>query len=140
VRRLLQIAVALALVAVPAAALASANSGRIDVTNCNRELYKPKAIVTACGDGTDILAKLKWTSWNRSGATGRGIDEVNPCKPDCASGHVKSFAATIKLSKPITCRKQKHKVFDLLTVTYTGKRPRGAPRTAKLSLGCPLVV
>jgi hypothetical protein len=133
----LRITVSLALVAAPAVALASAPSNGIDVTNCNQEIYKPSAITIACSDGTEYLTKLKWSSWTRSGASGTGVDEVNPCNPDCAQGHFKGYAVTVKLSKPTSCHKQRHKVFNTLALTYTGSRPKGSLKSSTTTLGCP---
>jgi hypothetical protein len=137
-RKLTRIVVLLATVAVPAAALASGGSGQVDVANCFKEVYKPKAFFIACGDGTDYLTKLHWSHWSESGATGTGVDEVNPCKPDCARGHFTAYPVTVKLSKPISCRKRKHKVFNFVGRTFTGKVPSHYERRMQTALGCPL--
>jgi hypothetical protein len=137
VLRLLRITVGLAIVAAPAVALASGGSRQVWVTNCIKEQYKPGTVFIACGDGSDYLTKLSWSSWSATQASGKGTDEVNLCDPDCVSGHFKSYAVTVALSQPTSCHKRKHKVFNLLKLTYTGSHPKGFKQHEMVSLGCP---
>ncbi|HTU87044.1 MAG TPA: hypothetical protein VMF57_15815 [Solirubrobacteraceae bacterium] len=134
----LKIIVAIALVAVPSAALAATASGssaKPFAINCNSAQFKPKRIVLACGDGATWLGKLKWTNWGGSSASGSGNYSVIDCTPDCAAGHVKSYPVKVTLSKPKTCSGQTNPAFKQARFTYPGTRPKGAP--AKLTFRCP---
>jgi hypothetical protein len=137
VQKLLRIAVPLALGLAPAVALASGSAGHVRVTNCNTAQYKPSSITIACGDGNTFVENLKWSSWTQTSASGKGIYAFNDCKPDCVSGHLKTFATAVKLSHAQRCPKQKHMVFTDMALTFTGKRPTHSKRTVKLSLDCP---
>jgi hypothetical protein len=132
---LLTLAVA-ALVALPAAALASAGPRQVWVTDCFKSAYKPKSITIACGDASNILVKLTWSSWSRTKAVGSGKDAVNMCTPNCAAGHFTYHRVTATLSKPIHCSGRKHRVFNRLTLKFKGQS--GPNGTQKVILGCPL--
>jgi hypothetical protein len=136
-RGALKIAVVVALFAVPSGAFAASGSpGQVLAINCNSEQYKPMRIVISCGDGSSWLGKLKWSSWGRKSAAASGTYKAVNCTPDCAAGHVHSYAIELTLSKPKTCPGQTHSAFKQATLTYTtGPRPKGAP--AKLALRCP---
>ncbi len=88
-KTLLRPALALAVLALPAAALAA--SAVTKVPNCNTAAYKPKQIMLACGDGSEYLAKLKWSRWTERSAMAAGMDEVNHCNPDCVKGHFTGY-------------------------------------------------
>ena len=72
VRALTRLAIILACLAVPAAALAITSS-RVLAPNCNKAQYKPRELTLACNDGSYYLIKLKWTRWTTRTATGAGI-------------------------------------------------------------------
>jgi hypothetical protein len=137
VSRLIRVLSAAALVALPTVALAASSSSQVWVTNCTKEQYKPSTLVLACIDGYVYLTKLKWTAWTGSQATGSGTEVANDCKPNCVSGHFHGYPVSVVLSKPKTCHKQTHRVFDDLKVTFTGTRPASTAKTLKLALGCP---
>ncbi len=135
-RRILLISSLSALAAVPAVALASGSSKQVQVTDCNRALYKPQTIVLACGDGNMGLVNLKWSRWSQSHASGSGVYAYNTCTPSCASGRLKRIGATVTLSKPIRCKHASHEVFDKANVRYRGKRGPYSRQT--FTLGCPM--
>jgi hypothetical protein len=137
VRKLLRIAVPVAVALAPAVALASDSAGQVWVTNCNTAQYKPTAITIGCGDGNTFVDKLKWSRWTRANASGNGTYAFNDCSPNCVSGRLKTFAAAVTLSDAKRCSKQKHKVFTEMALTFTGKRPAHTKRTVQLSLDCP---
>jgi len=74
-------------------------------------LVRPKQIVYT-GDGSGFLAgpgkagrhpkpsNLKWSSWTKSAARGRGDDWLNNCTPDCADGSFSQHAVNITLFRP----------------------------------------
>ena len=126
----------LALLAAPAAALAAASGGRVLAPNCNAVQYKPARVVLACGDGSNYLAKLHWSGWTATKATASGVDEVNDCKPDCVAGHFHEYPVTVTLLRPMSCKKQKHKVFGHIELTFGSVHP-GSKRTTAGPLFCP---
>jgi hypothetical protein len=126
-----QLAVLVALLAAPAAA----GSGRVWAINCNREQYKPRQIVLACGDGVTLLRKLSWSGWSSSKASGKGQYAFDDCQPDCAAGHFHSYPVKVTMTKPKHCAHQSHQAFSALALAYTGHRPTGAP--TRLTLPCP---
>jgi hypothetical protein len=139
-RNALKISVAVAcLAALPSVALAatSGTSGKPLAINCNVLKFKPKKIVIACGDGGIWLSKLRWSSWNATGATGAGTYNQNNCTPNCVNGHINSAPVKVTLSKPKMCPSQSHPAFKQATLTYTGTRPKGAP--AKVKFICPVL-
>jgi hypothetical protein len=135
--KVLRILIPLLLVGAPAAALASSGSSQVWVTNCTHESYKPATLILACGDGNSFLQNLSWSTWSTTHATGKGSFVEDSCTPNCASGKAEKFATTIALSKPKKCAKKPHRVFDDLSLTYTGKRPSHTPKTVNYTLGCP---
>jgi hypothetical protein len=134
-KTLFRAALALALVALPAAALAASSVTK--VPNCNTAVYKPKRLVLACGDGSEYLAKLKWSRWTASSATAAGMDEVNNCTPDCVKGHFKGYPVTVTLSRARRCAHVKgHELFSRIALQYPDAHP-GTKRTTTESLPCP---
>jgi hypothetical protein len=130
--RILPLAV---LAAVPAVALAA--SPKVWLTNCHKVAYKPRSLSLSCGDANNTLRQLTWSSWTSTKATGKGINDVNPCTPNCASSRTKPYPATVTLSHPKLCKNVGLKVFNRITLTYTDKRP-GPEKTVTETLGCPL--
>jgi hypothetical protein len=136
-RNALKITILVAFLAVPSLALAatSAGSGKSLAINCDREQFKPKRIVLACGDAGVWLGKLKWSSWTGSTASATGTYNENTCVPDCAAGKIKSYPVKVTLSHPKTCSIQANPAFRRAALTYTGKRPKGA--STKVTFICP---
>lgn len=124
--------IVLAVLAVPAAAIAAGSSGKVYVTNCTKASYKPKRLDLAC-DGTNLLTDLKWTSWSSSRASGKGTDSLNTCTPDCANGKRHKLAATVTLSKPASCPGVKRKIFKHVVVEAKGKKKQ------TIKLACPSI-
>ncbi|HEY2258676.1 MAG TPA: hypothetical protein VGH45_03145 [Solirubrobacteraceae bacterium] len=135
-RRLLLAAVLGALMAVPAVALASTNPKEVWVTDCFSSRFQPKLIVISCGDASNYLDKLRWSSWSPTKAAGSGRDHVNSCTPNCAAGHSKSVRVNVTLSQPRRCRGRLHKVFDKAKLQFPGQTGRNS--TQMVTLGCPL--
>jgi hypothetical protein len=46
---------------------------------------------------TIAVTGLRWGRWDRGSAVGRGMLQVDSCVPNCASGHVGSYAAELQL-------------------------------------------
>jgi hypothetical protein len=126
----------LALIAIPAAATAASSAPQVWVINCSHEGYKPKQILIACGDGTEILKGLTWSSWTKLRATGKGTEYRNTCNPSCAAGHFIPYPIAITLTKPISCHGFRHKVFSHAVLTFGKARP-GKRATETDPLTCP---
>ena len=136
-KRIARMATLVALLVLPAAALAGSGSGQVWVPACNKAVYKPTRLLLACGDGTNYLAKLKWQRWTERTAKGTGIDEVDDCMPDCAGGHFQSYAVTVTLSRPKRCTKvRRHRVFSHAVLDYPAAHP-GRNATVSMRLSCP---
>jgi hypothetical protein len=132
-----RLAIVVALLALPAIALAAIPPHAILAPNCTKAQYKPHQIMLACNDGTDYLTKLQWTRWNRRKAVATGINEVDNCKPDCARGHFHAYPVKVTLSRPHRCTKVKrHKVFGHIVLSYPGAHP-GRSATQSGPLFCP---
>jgi hypothetical protein len=129
----------LLLAALPAVAIAAASTGQVWVTgghDCRHERYKPKQILIACGDGSETLKDLAWSSWTGSKATGRGTEYRNTCNPSCSAGQFTPYPITITLTKPISCPGQRHNVFSRAVITFGKVRP-GKRATEIDRLSCP---
>jgi hypothetical protein len=121
---------------IPALALASTDPKEVWVTNCYSSQHRPKLIVISCGDASNYVAKLRWSSWTLTRASGTGRDEVNSCQPNCASGHEKAIAAKVMLSDPRRCHGRLHRDFNRMKLSFVGEH--GPDSTQNVILGCPL--
>jgi hypothetical protein len=135
-RQLLLAAAAAALLVIPAAA---SSATKVYYPGCAATDYKPKNVVVACGDGNFQLRKMKWSAWGASSATGSGNASANTCEPNCAEGKFKNYAATVKLTRPKTCKDLGVKVFTRLEVDFKSSKPAGYKSVVKQKLACPTV-
>jgi ribosomal protein L24E len=71
-------------------------------------------VVQISGDAGNIVGNMTWTSWNSESAAGYGTWGYDDCNPDCASGTVTDYPATITFSEPSFGR------FTELTEVTTG--------------------
>lgn len=60
-------------------------------------LYQPSQF-NYTQDGTGSVNNLTWSTWSSAGATGTGTVNLNNCVPNCASGTVSGYPATVILS------------------------------------------
>jgi hypothetical protein len=51
------------------------------------------------GGTTAFLRIRHWSQWTGTSAAGRGTLWVDSCKPDCASGHFRTYPAQVTLSR-----------------------------------------
>jgi hypothetical protein len=89
---------------------------------CTDPTYKPKQIVVTCADANTVVRGITWKSYGDETAAGSGTAYVNACDPNCAAGKFQKFPATVKLSGPKDCGKDRTQ-FTQLVVTYTGAGP-----------------
>jgi hypothetical protein len=58
----------------------------VAVYNCvNKPQVRPGVFYVFC-DGSGYYSNLKWTTWSTTMATATGVEYVNNCEPNCASG------------------------------------------------------
>jgi hypothetical protein len=70
----------------------------VDLTNVGA--VKPAKVAFA-SDAT--LLHVQWSSWGGSAAVGHGTAVVRLCQPDCATGRIVPYPATVKLSGVKSC-------------------------------------
>jgi len=116
-----------AAVAVPATAGAANDNLRVFVSNCAKQVYKPKQITVACADAGIIISKVKYSSYGAKTAKGTGTAAVNLCDPNCAAGKTKRFPVKFTLSKVTQCGDSYQ--FRRLTLTYTKATPPHSKKT-----------
>ncbi len=123
-------------IAIPA--LASADARRV-VGNCTKSQVRPASIIIFCADANASLIHLHWSNFGGPTATGAGRYAANDCKPNCAAGHVHSYAVVVVLSKARLC-KDNYDDYRSAALTFTARRPpdiKSAKTTISLP-GCPL--
>lgn len=115
---------AVAAVAVPASTASAQNDNlRVFVSNCEKQVYKPKTITAFCADAGVIINKVKYSSYGSKTAKGTGVAAVNLCEPNCAAGKTKNFKVRFTLSRVTQCGDSYQ--FRKLHFTYTGAKPKG---------------
>jgi len=72
------------------------------------------SVVQISGDAGNIVGNMTWTSWTSQRAVGQGTWGYDDCSPDCASGTVTDYPATITFSEPSSGR------FTEMTEVTTG--------------------
>ena len=106
------------------------------LVGCERAAHvRPSSVVIACADGNFYFKGIRWRSWGPHGATAAGTAVVNDCTPYCAAGHFHSYAATIRLSRLVTCKKGCRE-FSTISWRFPGKKPAGMPRSDTETLPC----
>lgn len=120
------------------ALVASVTSGAssLKITNCVKASVRPKALTLTCGDGNTVLSGLRWSSFGAASARARGTFAMNTCNPNCAQGKVVRYPVTVKASDPRSC-KGSLRVYDKLTLQFTGRSPSSASNLKRWTLGCP---
>ena len=88
--------------------------------DCEYPERKPITITFTCADGGISVNKIKWSTWDKSGATGTGTFNENLCEPSCVEGKEVSAPVNIKLSD-LTPRKGKYYLRTLDISTQDGK-------------------
>jgi hypothetical protein len=62
---------------------------------------EPTSYLLSCADANAAFASMKWSTWGPSSARGHGILRQNDCKPNCVSGKVLNYVATVTLTKVV---------------------------------------
>jgi hypothetical protein len=89
---------------------------------------RPNAITFACADDGAGVEHAVWTSWTSTGATGTGVIWMKTCRPNCATGGIGLYPASIRLSDVVRVRGGEL-LFAELTAHYLGNAPvyQGGP-------------
>jgi hypothetical protein len=78
------------------------------------------AVLATSSDAS--VSRLRWTAWSRAGASARGEFSYLDCQPNCAAGHTRRVAATVRLSGVRVCAGRSY--FGKAEVTLaSGPRP-----------------
>jgi hypothetical protein len=121
---------------------ASRSTGTKNMTvmeSCNHQaLIRPGSYMIACGDGSEYLASLHWSTWTSTVATATGRFYLNGCTPSCAKGKW-STSDVLAVLWAATKTHSGQREFMRMTVIYTGKRPAHTAQTFTVSLWYPVV-
>jgi hypothetical protein len=117
-------------------AMAANASPAVKITNCVKASSRPKSVTLTCGDGNTVLNGLRWSSFGGTSAQARGTFEMNTCTPNCAAGKVVKYPVTVQANDQRAC-KAGLRVYDKVTLKFTGRAPAKANSLTRWTLGCP---
>jgi hypothetical protein len=127
----------LAAALVLSAAMAASASSPLKITDCNTAASRPKLLTLTCADANTVLKGLRWSSFGGRSAQASGTFVMNTCEPNCAAGKDVSYPVIAKASEPRTCKKG-IRVYNKLTLTFTGRAPKASASLKRWTLGCPI--
>lgn len=127
---------ALAAALVSLGAMVASAAPAVKITNCNSASSRPKGLTLTCGDGNTVLSKLRWSSFGGVSAQASGTFEMNTCTPNCAGGKVVRYPVTVKASSIRKC-KAGLRVYNKLSLKFTGRPPKSTSSLKNWTLGCP---
>ena len=106
------------------AAPVDANGRPFVLWDCeSKPLVEPASLVLACADGGDRMTAMRWSSWAPSHAAGTGIQSLNDCTPNCATGHFHDYPVDIALTGSVLVGQHEPFAYTMITLTYRGPRP-----------------
>jgi hypothetical protein len=108
----------------------------VKITNCVTASSRPKLLTLACGDGNTVLSKLRWSSFGSASARATGTLEMNTCSPNCAGGKVVHYPVAVMAGSIRKC-KAGLRVYNKLSLRFTGRAPKSASGLKNWTLGCP---
>jgi len=117
-------------------AMAASGASNLKITNCIKATSKPRSVTLTCGDGNTVLAGLSWSSFGGASASAKGTFKMNTCEPNCASGKVVSYPVSVTATGARSC-KAGLRVYNKVTLKFTGRMPKSAGRLKSWTLGCP---
>ena len=90
--------------------------------DCGHMTSKPKSLTIYCADAGIGLAKLTWSNWGGTTASGVGVYYANNCDPNCAEGKVIQTKVKVTLYQQVM--KSGKKVYAKVKfTTYKGNLP-----------------
>jgi hypothetical protein len=117
-------------------AMSASGASNLKITNCIEATSRPKTLTLTCGDGNTVLSGLRWSTFGGASARAGGTFKMNTCKPNCASGKVVSYPVTVTATSPRSC-KAGLRVYNKLSLKFTGRKPSSANSLKNWTLGCP---
>ena len=69
---------------------------------CELVMAKPSEATPYCADFGVAIWDIKWSTWQASGATGKGTYRANDCDPNCAEGTIYSTPVDVRLDELYT--------------------------------------
>jgi hypothetical protein len=117
-------------------ALVASAAPTVKITNCVKASSRPSSVTLTCGDGNTVLSGLRWSSFGGTSAQARGTLEMNTCTPNCAAGKVVKYPVTVRADGQRSC-KAGLRVYDKVTLKFTGRAPAKANTLKRWTLGCP---
>ncbi|HLX88095.1 MAG TPA: hypothetical protein VKR22_06525 [Acidimicrobiales bacterium] len=75
---------------------------------------RPRSVLVVCENAAVGVTGITWSSWGTVNALGNGTANVDDCRPDCASGTMRHYPASIYLYGPSSASEP---VFQDITVT-----------------------
>lgn len=106
------------------------------ITDCVKASSRPKTLTLTCGDGNTVLSRLHWSSFGGASAQASGTFETNTCNPNCANGKVVRYPVAVLASDTRTC-KAGLRIYNKLTLRFTGRHPSSTSGLKRWTLGCP---
>jgi hypothetical protein len=116
--------------------MAASAASTVKITNCVKASAQPKNLTLTCGDGNTVLSGLRWSSFGGPSAQARGTFETNTCEPNCAAGKVVRYPVAVSATAVRKC-KGGLRVYNKLTLRFTGRAPTSSKSFKRWSLGCP---
>jgi hypothetical protein len=117
-------------------AVGASAASPVKITNCVKASSRPKTLTLACGDGNTVLSGLRWSSFGGKSARASGTLQMNTCSPNCAAGKVVRYPVSVSAGDTRTC-KAGLRVYDKLTLRFTGRAPSSTSGLKHWTLGCP---
>jgi hypothetical protein len=69
------------------------------IRDCSgKPVSRPGEIVLTCADAGWVLNRLSWIDWGQATASARGEWSEKNCTPNCASGGISEYPATVTVS------------------------------------------
>ena len=85
----------------------TASAARPVLAECGNSYYggkvKPRTWSSGCVGASFNTHQLRWSSWGRTLASGRGLHRYNDCEPSCAAGSSRNYRVTLRLSRVRSC-------------------------------------
>jgi hypothetical protein len=91
---------------------------------------EPTSYLLSCADANAGFASMTWSTWGSASAHGHGVLRQNDCKPNCVSGKVLNYVATVTLTKVVDTKK----FGPLFSVAYFRYSSHGKMVTEKFGL------
>ena len=90
-----------------AVTVCTAPAGGCTLAGDARDMTERPQQIEASGNGAQAVTGLTWTGWGGPQATATGTLRVSDCQPNCASGKVTGYPATVTVFRPDRVRQQR---------------------------------